>query len=69
MTPKMLERLHKALQDARKEGYNVIGFAVKPDEDGMVILNNHQLPKEEFTAMMDMALEIYEGQIQSAGNA
>lgn len=65
----VMNDLQDALERCRLQGFDVIGFAVKPDEGAMIILNNRHLPKDEFCAMIDMARELYEGNTQNAGNA
>lgn len=52
--------LDRAMKRAAKSGYAVIGFAVKPDEGGMIKLDNQGMNREQFTAMLGTSLAIYE---------
>ena len=58
--------LQKAMEQARKEGFAVIGFAIRPDEGACVKLDNQAMPEPHFVEMMKVALGtfIYHQDIQ-----
>lgn len=58
--------LQKAMEQARKEGFAVIGFAIRPDEGACVKLDNQSMPEPHFVEMMKVALGtfIYHQQVE-----
>lgn len=52
--------LDRAMKRARKNGYAVLGFAVKPDDGGMMKLDNQDMNREQFVAMLRTAMTVYE---------
>lgn len=53
------KQIDRAIESARREGFAVIGFAVKPDDGGLIKLDNQKMDKQQFIAMMGEALNVF----------
>jgi hypothetical protein len=53
------KNLDRAMETARREGFAVIGFAVKPDDGGLMRLDNQKMDKQQFIAMLGEALNVF----------
>lgn len=52
--------IEKAIERARKEGYAVIGLALKPDDEkGMIRIDNQNLDRKMFDEFLSFATDFY----------
>jgi hypothetical protein len=54
-----MKKLAAAMEDARSEGFAVIGFAVSPEAGGLVKLDNQHMSREQFCAMLGESLNVF----------
>lgn len=56
---KTQDKLSRALEDARKEGFAVVGFALRPDDNATMQLNNQGMDPMQFLVFLHTAIRAY----------
>lgn len=59
MQYKTQDKLSKALELARSEGFAVVGFALRPDDNAMMQINNQGMEPMQFLVFMQTAIKAY----------
>ena len=54
-----IAKMEEVMERARKEGYAVVGFAVLPDDTGIIKLDNQSFERQQFIDFVNMALHSF----------